>query len=214
MESSASIDVDPVRFRSVLPEHSRCREDGLNIRWPDPPQAQEARLSTHKIYAALAYARANRLNRVVIDSPRRGSASSTAGKVLSRRASGARRTSASMTPTPRTIGIRALKVGMTLAARRREDARDSRNGLEEILVVEEKRQLIEYQLKEELYNWRDDVRPRVIGKYADEGEWEGVASRATGNCRRRCELTPALIARVIVERIASVSIATTPRNRA
>jgi indolepyruvate ferredoxin oxidoreductase len=46
-------------------------------------------------------------------------------------------------------------------------------GLEEILVVEEKRQLIEYQLKEELYNWREDVRPRVIGKF-DE--------RANGRC--------------------------------
>ena len=56
-------------------------------------------------------------------------------------------------------------------------------GLEEILVVEEKRQLIEYQLKEHLYNWRDDVRPRVIGKYADKGEWERRC--ATGNCRRR-----------------------------
>jgi indolepyruvate ferredoxin oxidoreductase len=44
-------------------------------------------------------------------------------------------------------------------------------GLEEILVVEEKRQLIEYQLKEELYNWREDVRPRVIGKFDEKGEW-------------------------------------------
>ena len=44
-------------------------------------------------------------------------------------------------------------------------------GLEEILVVEEKRQHLEYQLKEELYNWSEAVRPRVIGKFDEKGEW-------------------------------------------
>ena len=53
-----------------------------------------------------------------------------------------------------------------------EGVRQFAQGLEEILVVEEKRQLIEYQLKEQLYNWREDVRPHVIGKYDDKGEWE------------------------------------------
>jgi indolepyruvate ferredoxin oxidoreductase len=47
--------------------------------------------------------------------------------------------------------------------------REFATGLQEILVVEEKRQVIEYQLKEELYNWRADVRPNVVGKF-DEGE--------------------------------------------
>ena len=72
-------------------------------------------------------------------------------------------------------------------------------GLEEILVVEEKRQLIEYQLKEELYNWREDVRPRVIGKFDEKGEWALPHGRwllpAAG------ELSPAQIARVIADRI-------------
>jgi indolepyruvate ferredoxin oxidoreductase len=49
--------------------------------------------------------------------------------------------------------------------------REFAQGLDEILVVEEKRQFVEYQLKEQLYNWRDDVRPRVIGKFDDKGEW-------------------------------------------
>ena len=50
---------------------------------------------------------------------------------------------------------------------------NSPTGLDEILVVEEKRQIVEYQLKEQLYNWRDDVRPRVIGKFDEKGEWGG-----------------------------------------
>src|SRR3546814_6889875 len=43
--------------------------------------------------------------------------------------------------------------------------------LEEVLVVEEKRAVIENQLKEQLYNWREDVRPRVVGKF-DEARSE------------------------------------------
>ena len=42
---------------------------GLNIRWPDPPLDQECRLHRYKLAAALAFARANRLDRIVIDSP-------------------------------------------------------------------------------------------------------------------------------------------------
>lgn len=62
------------------------------------------------------------------------------------------------------LGIRPFKVSMPWPLepdRIREFAR----GLDEVLVVEEKRQMVGYQLKEQLYNWREDVRPRVIGKF-------------------------------------------------
>jgi indolepyruvate ferredoxin oxidoreductase len=78
--------------------------------------------------------------------------------------------------------------------------REFAQGLEEILVVEEKRQLIEYQMKEQLYNWRDDVRPRVVGKYDEHGEWE--VARSEWLLPAAGELTPAMIARVIAKRIA------------
>jgi indolepyruvate ferredoxin oxidoreductase len=78
--------------------------------------------------------------------------------------------------------------------------REFAQGLDEILVVEEKRQLIEYQLKEQLYNWRDDVRPRVVGKYDEHGEWE--THRTEWLLPAAGELTPAMIARVIARRIA------------
>src|SRR3546814_19310095 len=42
---------------------------GLNIRWPDPPMEQEMRLHRYAVKAAQAFARANRIDRVVIDSP-------------------------------------------------------------------------------------------------------------------------------------------------
>src|SRR6185437_8887948 len=65
----------------------------------------------------------------------------------------------------------------------------------EILVIEEKRAVIENQFKEQLYNWREDVRPRVVGKFDENRNW---IMPSTG------ELTPAQIARVIAQRIAKL----------
>ena len=85
-----------------------------------------------------------------------------------------------------------------------EGTRAFATGLEEILVVEEKRQLLEYQLKEELYNWRNDVRPRVVGKFDDTGEWSNT--RRTGHGEwllpGTYELNPTQVARAIAARIS------------
>src|SRR6201993_462594 len=80
VESTASIDLDPDRVEIVTPADYAMPEGGLNIRWPDAPLAQEARLLDEKWYAALAYIRANKLNRVVIDSPTPRFGIITAGK--------------------------------------------------------------------------------------------------------------------------------------
>jgi len=68
------------------------------------------------------------------------------------------------------IGIRVFKVGMVWPLEA-QAVRAFADGLEEILVVEEKRQLIEYQIKEDLYAWIGTGRriPRVIGKFRREG---------------------------------------------
>ena len=83
---------------------------------------------------------------------------------------------------------------------------------DEILVVEEKRQVIEYQLKEELYNWRPDVRPNVVGKF-DEGEgdfsggeWARPNPTANTLLRANADLTPALIARAIAKRLCRLGL--------
>ena len=165
VESSASVDRRPgPRATSCCPRTSRCRAGGLHIRWPDAPLEQEARLMDYKWYAALAYVRANRLNHNVIEAPRTtASASSPAARPTTTRA---RRctTSASTTTTCRRLGIRLHKVNVVWPLEA-TITRDFAQGLQEILVVEEKRQVIEYQVKEELYNWRADVRPNVLGKF-------------------------------------------------
>src|SRR5438552_5581074 len=85
-----------------------------------------------------------------------------------------------------------------------EGVRHFAEGLEEILVVEEKRQIVEYQLKEQLYNWRTDVRPRVVGKFDEKGEW--VRPHGDWLLPAASELTPAMIARVIAQRIERLEL--------
>jgi indolepyruvate ferredoxin oxidoreductase len=197
VESSASVDLSPERLQIVLPSDYPLPAEGLNIRWPDDRLVQEARLLDHKLYAALAYCRANQLNRIVIDAPRPRLGIIAAGKsYLDVRQAlddlGIDDTHAAE------IGIRLYKVAMVWPLES-EGVRRFAEGLEEILVVEEKRQLIEYQLKEELYNWREDVRPRVIGKFDEKGEW--ALPHGDWLLPARGELTPALIAKAIAQRI-------------
>jgi indolepyruvate ferredoxin oxidoreductase len=207
VESSASVDIDLDRVRIVLPDDYTLPADGLNIRWPDHRLVQEARLLNHKLYAALAYCRANRLNRIVIDSPnpRLGIVACGKSYLDVRQAFDDLGLDDDLAAE---IGIRLFKVGMSWPLES-ESVRHFAEGLDEILVVEEKRQLIEYQLKEELYNWREDVRPRVIGKFDEKGEW--AMPYGHWLLPATSELTPAMIARVIADRIDRVF--TSPRIR-
>ncbi|MCL4801389.1 MAG: indolepyruvate ferredoxin oxidoreductase family protein [Burkholderiales bacterium] len=198
VESSASVYVDPDRVRVELPTGVVLPPDGLNIRWPDPFLVQEERLLHHKLYAALAYCRANGLNRVVIDSPRPRLGIITSGKAYM----DVRQALEDLGIDERLaaeIGIRLYKCGMIWPLES-EGVRRFAQGLEEILVVEEKRQFLEYQLKEELYNFREDVRPRVIGKFDEKGEW--ALPHGEWLLPAASELSPAVIARAIASRIA------------
>jgi indolepyruvate ferredoxin oxidoreductase len=197
VESSAAVDIAPDRVRIVIPSDYELPPDGLNIRWPDDRWTQEERLLNRKLYAALAYCRANGLNRVVIDSPtpRLGIIASGKSYLDVRQAFDDLGIDDALAAE---IGIRLYKIGMVWPLEA-DGVRRFAEGLEEILVVEEKRQMIEYQLKEELYNWRDDVRPRVIGKFDEKGEW--ALPHGDWQLPATGELTPALIAKVIAARI-------------
>ncbi|GIX36025.1 MAG: indolepyruvate ferredoxin oxidoreductase [Lysobacteraceae bacterium] len=190
VESSASVNVDPHQLEIVVPEDFELPPGGLNIRWPDPPLEQEMRLHQYAVKAACAFARANRIDRTVIDSPRARLGIITTGKSyldvlqaleylgLSRKAC-------------EDIGIRVYKVGMTWPLEP-IGIRDFARGLEDIIVVEEKRSFVESQMKEQMYNWDHATRPSVIGKYDEAGNW---ILPSTG------ELTPAMIAKVIAARV-------------
>ncbi|HEX2530154.1 MAG TPA: indolepyruvate ferredoxin oxidoreductase family protein, partial [Burkholderiaceae bacterium] len=202
VESGASVDLDPERVQIALPPEFELPSDGLNIRWPDAVLDQEARMNNYKWYAVLAYVRANRLNRIVWDSPHARIGIITAGKSYldTRQALMDLGIDESVA---RDVGIRLYKIGMTWPLES-EGVRHFAQGLDEILVVEEKRQILEYQLKEELYNWRDDVRPRVVGKFDDTGEWSNTQREGHGHwlLPATYELNPAQVARAIAARIS------------
>jgi len=206
VESNASVDLDPERVRIVLPQIEDLPADGLNIRWPDPPLVQEARMMNHKWYAALAYVRANKLNRIEIDSPQARFGIMTAGKAYldTRQALADLGLSDQLCSE---LGIRLLKVGCIWPLDA-QDARQFATGLTEILVIEEKRQILEYALKEELYNWRDDVRPKIYGKFDETehggGEWS--MPRSPWLLPAQGELSPAIIARAIARRLNTMDI--------
>lgn len=199
IESSASVHVDPQRPSILLPEDFPLPEGGLNLRWPDTPLAQEARLLDHKLYAALAYVRRNRLNRVVVDAPDARVGIMAAGKAYVDMREALRNLGLDEDACRR-VGIRIMKVGCVWPMNA-QDTREFATGLQEILVVEEKRQVLEYAIKEELYNWRDDVRPRVSGKFADRGDGGGEWTQPRGPwlLPPHADLSPAVIARAIVQ---------------
>lgn len=210
VECSSTVDIDPLRHAIVLPEDFAMPESGLNIRWPDTALAQEARLIDHKLYAALAFCRANRINRTVIDSPGARFGIVATGKAYQ----DTLQALLDLGLTPQRcaeIGLRVFKVGMVWPL----DAvgiREFASGLREILVIEEKRQLVEYQIKEELYAWREDVRPKVYGKFderlADDGREGGEWSLPQGNwlLPSHYELDPAMIAQAIAKRLQHMDL--------
>ncbi len=210
VESSASISVDPDRVDIILPEDFRMPAGGLHIRWPDPPLEQEARLMDHKWYAALAYVRANRLNHNVIEGPndRFGIIASGKGYNDTRQAL---HDLGLDDATCRRIGLRLHKVNVVWPLEA-TITRDFAEGLQEILVVEEKRQVIEYQLKEQLYGWRPDVRPQVLGKFDESegdsagGEWSQANPSQHWLLRAQADLTPAIIAKAIAKRLAKLGV--------
>ena len=168
MDASATVEVHPGRVPIVKPLGFPMPKDGLSIRLGDNPQAQERRLREHKIPAVIAFAHINVLNRVVMDSetPRIGIV--TAGKsyldlrqALDDLGIGDREAAA--------LGLRILKIGMTWPIEPTQIQRFA-YGLEEVFVIEEKRDLIESQVKSILFNMNPDKRPRVFGKLGRDGK--------------------------------------------
>jgi indolepyruvate ferredoxin oxidoreductase len=203
VESSASVDADPHRVQVKLPQDFQMPEGGLNTRLSSDPlglqaRKQEALMQDYKIYAALAYARENKLNRVTIDSPDAKLGIIASGKSYLDVLEALEDLGIDEAMAAK-IGLRLFKVAMIWPLEP-DGVREFAQGLDEILVVEEKRQVVEYQLKEQLYNWRDDVRPHVVGKFDDKGEW--VAPRGEWLLPPKADFSVSQVARVIAARIA------------
>ena len=210
VESAASVDVSPERVKIILPEDFVMPPGGVHIRWPDAALVQEARLFDYKWYAALAYVRANKLNYNVIAGQNDRFGIIASGKAFN----DARQALADLgldDDSCRQLGIRLHKVNVVWPLEA-TITREFAQGLQEILVVEEKRQVIEYQLKEELYNWRADVRPNVLGKFDEPegdftgGEWSQPNPSSNWLLRANADLSPALVAQAIAKRLKKLGL--------
>ncbi|WP_395689587.1 indolepyruvate ferredoxin oxidoreductase family protein [Caenimonas koreensis] len=210
VESASTAMIDPERVDIRIPTDFEMPPGGLHIRWPDNALEQEARLFDYKWYAALAYIRANRLNYNVIEGPNDRFGLIASGKAYN----DMRQALLDLgldDDTCRRIGVRVHKVGVVWPLEA-QITRAFATGLREILVVEEKRQVIEYQIKEELYNWRPDVRPNVLGKFEEAGgdysggEWSLPNPIGQTLLRANADLSPALIARAIAKRLKKLGV--------
>ncbi|GLQ06506.1 indolepyruvate ferredoxin oxidoreductase family protein [Sneathiella chinensis] len=201
IEGGASVRVGPNRAQTIRPD-IELPPGGLNIRGGDNRFDQEIRLNEHKIYAAREFARVNQIDKVVMDSPKRRFGIVTTGKAyLDVRQ--ALRDLGIGDELAADIGLTVYKVGMPWPLEP-TGIRNFAEGLEEVLVVEEKRAIVENQMKEQLYNWETTVRPRIIGEY-DESHKHILPSRG--------ELTPARVAQVIAERIRRFYTSESIENR-
>ncbi|MEN9452711.1 MAG: hypothetical protein RLZZ369_1770, partial [Pseudomonadota bacterium] len=210
VESASTVSVDPDRVRIIVPTEFGMPAGGLNIRWPDTALEQEARLMDYKWYAALAYIRANGLNQTVLDSPHAKLGLMASGKAYNDLRQALHDLGLD-DDACRRIGLRVHKVAVVWPLEP-SATREFATGLQEILVVEEKRQMIEYQLKEELYNWREDVRPNVLGKFSEPegdrtgGEWSYDNPTSQWLLRAQADLNPALIAKAVAQRLDKLGL--------
>ncbi len=190
VESTATMDLASEMRDLIIPEDFIMTDDGVNIRWPDAFLEKDRRLQRYKLPAALAYARANKIDQLVWDSPNPRFGIFASGKSYQdvRQALLALEIDQSKA---REFGLRLYKVGMPWPLEPTGAVQFS-DGLEEILVVEEKKGFVEDQLKSHLYNSNLSQRPYVVGKKDETGKWLLPADQ---------ELSVDLIAIVIAERL-------------
>jgi len=164
MDSTATVDLDPDRPRIAIPTDFAMPPGGLHIRRGMRPLEKEKLLREFRVPAALAFARANPIDRIITNPPGARLGIMTAGKsyldVL--------QAFNDLGIDPSRHGIRLYKVGMT-APIEPEGARAFARGLEQVLVIEEKRELLERQLRDVLYGLPGGPWPRIVGKHDREG---------------------------------------------
>jgi indolepyruvate ferredoxin oxidoreductase len=166
VESSAVVDAGLDRVNPVIPTEPAPPPGGLSIRPSDDRIIQEERIHMHKLPAVKAFARANALNRMVM----RGGERPTLGIIAAGKAYLDVRQALDDLGIDEVraarLGIRLLKIGMVWPLEETV-VKDFARGLSTIIVVEEKRALIEAQLRDILY--AEETRPAVIGKQDEQG---------------------------------------------
>ncbi|MBB4040295.1 indolepyruvate ferredoxin oxidoreductase [Microvirga flocculans] len=188
VESGASVELHPPR-QFIEPDFTPP-PGGLHYRWPDLPGPQIEERMEAKKHAVYAFAKANPIDRRIYDIPHASYGIVTAGKAHLDLMEALRLIGLDEAAC-RAHGIDIYKVGMVwpLAL---HDALEFVKGKREILVIEEKRGIIESQFKEYFYDYPGSKPERMVGKHDETGErlipWTG-------------ELSPRFLAGVLAKRL-------------
>jgi indolepyruvate ferredoxin oxidoreductase len=188
VESAMSVEL-PAYPQFVVPDFE-IPPGGLHYRWPDLPGPQiEERLEAKKA-ATLAFAAANPIDRKVFDIPGARYGIVTTGKAHLDLMEALRMLGIDQAEAER-VGLDVYKVGMVWPLEP-HGALDFVQGKHEVLVVEEKRGIIESQFKEYFYDYPGRKPKRMVGKQDEDGNrlvpWTG-------------ELTPVQLAQIIARRL-------------
>lgn len=191
IETAGTVTIDPLLPRIVLPADFAMPAEGLNIRLVDPPLEQEKRLHGARMAAVAAFARANRFDTLCWNPPNAKVGLVAAGKAyLDLREAlaelGIDQAAAAL------LGIRLYKIGMVWPLETSQ-LKAFAEGLSDIVVVEEKRGLVEDQIARILYN--EPTRPCIVGKHDRAG---AVLFPSQG------EINPTMVARRIGPLLLSI----------
>ena len=190
-ESWYPVDTDPARNTAVLPADHAIPPVGVHTRWPDRSVDQDERMLKARLPAVRAFARANRLNRETHTASQRKLGIITAGKSWSDTLEALRDLGIDQSQLD-ALGLSIYKVGLIWPLEP-EGIREFTAGLDEVLVIEECRPMLEPQVKDILYNLPPEARPVVLGKHNASGvEW----------LNSHGELTPVMIARTLFHWLA------------
>ncbi|MDC9719361.1 MAG: indolepyruvate ferredoxin oxidoreductase family protein [Gammaproteobacteria bacterium] len=195
VETTAAVNLKDEDVEFIIPDDFDIPEDGLNLRWPDDRMQQDSRLQNHKGYAALAFARANGFNRVTLASPKPRFGIVASGKSYEETRQAIHELGLTDEQAAQ-LGVSVYKVGMPWPLEP-QGIRQFSEGLEEILIVEERREMIENQIKQQLFNWATHERPRIIGKF-DEVDQSVLPLDK--------ELDVPMVAKVIAQRLLKLDL--------
>src|SRR5580658_7651653 len=167
MDSGVTIDIGLGRHQHRLPEGFALPAGGLGIRLKDQPLDKERRLRLYKIPAALAFAKANGIDRTVLAGPRRRLGVAAHGQAF-KDVTEALACMGISEAEAADLGLAIYKVGMPWPLEP-TGLRAFARGLETLMIVEHKRPLLEAQARAALYELPAHAQPKVIGKVDEQG---------------------------------------------
>ncbi len=167
IETAARVETGTDRFNIITPEFD-FPEDGVNSRLQENIYGQEERMKRFKLPAALAFSRANNLNKVSHDCDNAKIGIVAMGKIW-------RDTLQSLTDLGldeakmQEMGIKILKVSMPYPVDL-ETYKEFAKGLEHVFVVEDKREVLERGIREACYDLAENQRPQILGRTDKSGQ--------------------------------------------